>query len=545
MPPHGWRKPADYIGYKHKSGFKRARERATDRTAGPHVLPLAYGVPIDGNPSQDQDADGDDEQDPDAAPDVGQGLISSRLRLRQAAVEQTSALFGINKDAHDVDEFMEESSQKVLSSDEDECENVSKEATTSACKRRSNTARVPDDDEDDPMEDVRVPQHGRDNNAMYVMNRDLPILYLSVTLSKTKGHVLPVWLSLIYEWMKLRCLSGAAALERGGKSQHLHVQIFLSMHIAPQDIEALKKEMKSVVGWKRGDGSGVYCQAKEFECGQTVSMMLGYIHKDLKQPHFQVRLHNIDPSDVTRGIAEWQTAKLSYEDDKISVNKGNIFHRLNAYRINANPESNNSFVKDMTDMLNTKKYMLSSIMVVQAMMMRRAAAEAMWKLVKGLEPMTPKDIESLFFYSFTPYQPGQVHPGERYYDSATPNTSIPTDMSATDGFMAANNPDLPLPPTTRATLTPFTQRLLQTRRAASTTCCTGTTTANPSTHHPTMARSSEELGSISPRSEDSIAHTSDNDFIVGDDVNEASINSDDGNTCVPVRAGNGKNVVVG
>lgn len=42
-------------------------------------------------------------------------------------------------------------------------------------------------------------------------------------------------------------------------------------------------------------------------------MMLGYLHKDISQPHFQVRLHNINPNDVVRGQAEWQTAKLSYE----------------------------------------------------------------------------------------------------------------------------------------------------------------------------------------------------------------------------------------
>ena len=94
---------------------------------------------------------------------------------------------------------------------------------------------------------------------------------------------------MLYQWMKIRCEAGGAALERGGKMQHLHVQIILHMHICEQDIDALKQELKTLVGWRRGGGSGVYCQAKEFAAGQNWPMMLGYIHKDQGMPHFDVK----------------------------------------------------------------------------------------------------------------------------------------------------------------------------------------------------------------------------------------------------------------
>ena len=72
---------------------------------------------------------------------------------------------------------------------------------------------------DDPLEDVprvrTTPPLG-DPNTLYPSNESLPLLDLSVTLSKQKGHVIPGWLNIIYEWMKLRCKAGAAALERGG-----------------------------------------------------------------------------------------------------------------------------------------------------------------------------------------------------------------------------------------------------------------------------------------------------------------------------------------
>ena len=69
--------------------------------------------------------------------------------------------------------------------------------------------------------------------------------------------------------MKLRCKAGAVAAERGGKAQHLHLQIILRMCIASMDIDALKLELKTLVGWQRGDGSGCYCSAKEFGVGQA------------------------------------------------------------------------------------------------------------------------------------------------------------------------------------------------------------------------------------------------------------------------------------
>ena len=112
----------------------------------------------------------------------------------------------------------------------------------------------------------------------------------------------------------------------------------------------LADELKSLVGWRRGDGSGIYCQTKEFAPGQTWQMMLGYVHKDSTQPHFRICLHNINSNDIVKGIAEWQTAKLSYEDDKILLTRANLFQRLASYRANACPDTDNTFLHNMTDL---------------------------------------------------------------------------------------------------------------------------------------------------------------------------------------------------
>ena len=156
-------------------------------------------------------------------------------------------------------------------------------------------------------------------------------------------------------------------------------------------------------------------------------MMLGYLHKDQAQPHFQVRLWNINPGDIIKGQAEWQTAKLSYEDDKIMITKPNIFHRLSTFRLNSDPESDNTFLEEMTNMLNTKKYMVSTSFITQTGALRLGAAESMWKLVKG-HSMTTSDTEKLFFQQqFTPYRPGAAAPGQRYFDAETSRATTAPD----------------------------------------------------------------------------------------------------------------------
>ena len=43
----------------------------------------------------------------------------------------------------------------------------------------------------------------------------------------------------------------------------------LRMHIDEHHLNALKDELKALVGWRRGDGSGTYCAVKQFGPGQV------------------------------------------------------------------------------------------------------------------------------------------------------------------------------------------------------------------------------------------------------------------------------------
>ena len=268
-------------------------------------------------------------------------------------------------------------------------------------------------------------------------------------------------------------------------------------------------------------------------------MMLGYIHKDQSLPHFRVVLHNINPNEIIKGIAEWQTAKLSYEDNKIMLTKANLFHRLSTYRMNSDPESNNSFVHDMTNLLNTKKYMVATQFVLQSGALRVVAAESMYKLVKGVEPMTSTDTTDLFFQpGFAPYRPGAAVPGQRFFDSEPEPVTQPepaTPLRATDGCLANDNPQGPSPRASVETLSPFVRRMMSTAATPPTRNALGSSSADDT---------SRPIRPDSPVSDDSGEHDSDAEFINDEieDSNPDSDNSDDGDTCRPVRANNGKGV---
>ena len=427
MPRKGWKKPPGYAGYARATPNRRTRS-AQERSAGPRMLPFDLTT-HDETPSELQHVSAENVGGEDHAPHAdderaivtvedidndNDGLVSSRLRARAilAGVQQAS----VGEGDTEGDSEPEATQARDDADDSDDTDDNSLFVRPPK-KLTKPSARVVQEDDDASIAPPNTANPTPSPNARFTVNTSLPLLMLSVTLSKQKGHVLPAWLALVFAWMQLRCVAGAAALERGGKNQNLHVQIMLHMHICEQDIDALKLELKSLVGWRRGDGSGTYCAAKEFGAGQTWAMMLGYLHKDQHQPHFNVKLHNIDPTDIVKGIAEWQTAKLSYEDGKIMISRANVFHRLATHRANASPDTNNSFLDDMTDLLNTQKYMVSSLLVTQSGSMRLASAEALWKLVKGIEPMSTNDTKDLFF-PFTAYtRPGAPEAGQRFFDA--------------------------------------------------------------------------------------------------------------------------------
>ena len=264
-------------------GYKRASTNAcgpakkpASRTAGVHMLGRArstalpnLAVDIDGAASDDSDDD-DDDVEVNANSEGDEGVVSSRLRLRKGTtpmVGEDASMLNAGASDSDFEGMPDLPQADSTGSKDDEPEQSVNSATARA--RRAAAARAVVSDSDESLQDTPAAGAQPAARAAQAVNTNLHVLELSVTLSKTKGHVNPAWLQLINNWMQERTVAGAAALERGGKQQHLHLQIMLRMHIAEQDVDALKLELKTLVGWRRGDGSGCYCSIKQFGTGQV------------------------------------------------------------------------------------------------------------------------------------------------------------------------------------------------------------------------------------------------------------------------------------
>ena len=280
MPPRGWKKPPGYDGFRRASmnGRGPAKKRPASRSAGVHMLrgARAAALPnlaadIGSHAASDDGSDVDDDDEVNANSEGDEGVISSRLRLRKGApplVDDDASMANASASDCDLQDLPDLNEQDTTGSERDEPEQPVNSARARA--RRAAAAIAAGSDSDDPLQDTPAAFVQPAARAAQAVNTDLHVLELSVTLSKSKGHVNPAWLQLIKNWMEERTVAGAAALERGGKQQHLHVQVMLRMHIAEQDVDALKLELKTLVGWRRGDGSGCYCSAKLFGSGQVL-----------------------------------------------------------------------------------------------------------------------------------------------------------------------------------------------------------------------------------------------------------------------------------
>ena len=268
MPPTGWRKPPGYGGYVRRARTRPGAGRPPrKRTAGPDMLPsrrsneAAAIAESDGEDSQDSNGDDVPDDAGSAQPEGALDLISSRTRGGKRPAEQlTQTDSHSESDASENDGTDARANSDTDASDQEQSEHDEEMQNTRVAAQRRPAARVLFDD---PLDDRPSPPSDCPSID------DAHILELSVTLSKTKGHVHPAWLQLVADWMQLRCVSGACALERGGRQQHLHLQIMLRMRIDSKDLASLKDELKSLVGWRRGDGSGTYCSVKQFGVGQV------------------------------------------------------------------------------------------------------------------------------------------------------------------------------------------------------------------------------------------------------------------------------------
>ena len=151
---------------------------------------------------------------------------------------------------------------------------------------------------------------------------------------EVKGsHVIPGWLDSFGAWMNAVCKAGLGSLEVGPREGHLHVQCIFRKRmigvVGKKETDLLRNQMKAAIGVTRGDGSKCQIILKAFAPGQTWGAMLGYCTKDDgKHPNYSMVRLNVTDEAIAAGKLAWASARLSYEDDRLVLNKKNLFQAL-------------------------------------------------------------------------------------------------------------------------------------------------------------------------------------------------------------------------
>ena len=171
--------------------------------------------------------------------------------------------------------------------------------------------------------------------------------------------------------------------------------------------------MKAALGCRERDGSGCRIEFKELVVGQNFVRMVGYCLKDQGLPHFIMTKKNISDEEMERGIAEHTALKLNYMDGFISLNRANLFQRSHTFWTNYLADQPNAdFAEVLAAMLNSKKYMLTSTLLMNNNgQMRPEAAEAYWAIIKGTT-VTKFDMMKIIYLptgGFNPFR--NVTPG--------------------------------------------------------------------------------------------------------------------------------------
>ena len=244
--------------------------------------------------------------------------------------------------------------------------------------------------------------------------------------------------------------------------------------------------------------------------------MLGYVHKDMGQPHFKNLGHNINADEIAQGVADWSAAKLSYEDGKIPITKSNFILRVWTFAETHCPDQELSFMDVVLRMLNSKKYVVTAPMLLHSNNLNLVGCTVQWKLIHG-QSITKAEAEIMLFPPrFGAPRPGAAVPGKRYFDKSASTSATSSrahspapSIQCTEGALAHPNPDGPCPRADPSRFCSMTNALYN-RRSADNTDNTDNNNAEASGSRDYDARA---IRPDSPVSMDSGEHDSDADFI--------------------------------
>jgi hypothetical protein len=175
--------------------------------------------------------------------------------------------------------------------------------------------------------------------------------------------------------------------------------------------------------------------------------MIGYVFKDDGQGHFKNKSFGVTEQEIKVGKEQHVMCKLNYLDDKIQLNKSNLFVRVQAYHANELGGVLASFAQVVCAMLASGKYVLSAnLFMNNAGQMREEAAESYFATISGAKKVVVDDVRSILF--LREYQPFRYYNGPRMTVRKDPDPTIGSDYEPlpSDDCLQPAPPPAPAPP---------------------------------------------------------------------------------------------------
>ena len=162
--------------------------------------------------------------------------------------------------------------------------------TVQASRKRARTANT-----NSPVADMKP-----------LFDSDYDEAEFSLTIEKRGDHIPFVWFNGICDYLETKAELFDASTEIGPKAGHLHVQAVVKMRCLTDDrsIKEIVKEMKTACNTRWGDGSKIQVCLKLLVAGQTLSRMIGYVHKDRNLATFRNKNKNVSEEMIAAGIEE-------------------------------------------------------------------------------------------------------------------------------------------------------------------------------------------------------------------------------------------------
>ena len=130
--------------------------------------------------------------------------------------------------------------------------------------------------------------------------------------------------------MKDNLIRGLASLERGGRSNNLHIQAVIELGIGkdPRDIARMKQSLKDFVPIL--PTHRVKMPVKPLVDGQAFQEMLGYCQKDFGMAHYRMVKHLVS-DEAEAGRHSYSDLQSDYKTNKVLITKKCLSDRLYSF----------------------------------------------------------------------------------------------------------------------------------------------------------------------------------------------------------------------